>query len=251
MHPITLSSKTDVGKERDNNEDSVVSEILDGIKDNGFDCAILAVADGMGGYEKGEVASKMATKIFIEEVKQNILQFSNDWSKLEFPKILLKSIKSANKEVWKISNNKSNRMGTTIVGAIIVNDKIFIANVGDSRAYLITPKKSALLITKDHSAVQEMLDANIITKEQAINHPRKNIITRALGLEEDVQIDLFENTLGDKVLMLCSDGLYNMVEEEEIINSINGNISKSADTLISLANKHGGKDNISIALASH
>lgn len=145
---------------------------------------------------------------------------------------------------------KGNSLGTTLVGAIIINNRVFITNVGDSRAYLITPHKAITQITKDHSAVQEMLDAKIITKEQAKNHPRRNIITKALGLEKEITPDIFEADIKDKTLLLCSDGLYSMVDEQEIVKTINGNIYESAETLISLANKHGGLDNISVALAN-
>ena len=127
----------------------------------------------------------------------------------------------------------------------------YIVNVGDSRAYLIKPNESIKQLTKDHSAVQEMLDAKIITEEQAKNHPRRNVITRALGLSETIEVDIFEQDLTDETLVLCSDGLYDMLDENEIKTTVNGSIYKSTDDLISLANKHGGTDNISIAMARY
>jgi PPM family protein phosphatase len=249
-HHITLFAETHIGKERETNEDSVASLLINSQSFNKeLNCGILVVADGMGGHKMGEIASDIASKKFIEETVQNILLVSKKDRKIDFSEIIVKSIDAANKEVWNLSKGIGDSAGTTIVGAIIVNNHIFIANVGDSRAYLVTPHKSINQITKDHSAVQEMLDAKIITKDQAKNHPRKNILTKALGLEKDVTPDVFEVDMKDKTLLLCSDGLYNMVDELDIAKIINGNIYDSAEDLISLANKHGGLDNISVALA--
>ena len=252
IHPITLVAKTDIGKERNTNEDSVDTFVINSQSpDTGLDYSILVVADGMGGHEKGEVASEVATTKFIETVRKNILHLSQETKNINFEEILTKAIEVANNEVWKISEQSPNHIGTTLVGAIIVDNHIFIANVGDSRAYLVNPKQSIHQITKDHSAVQEMFDAKIITKEQMRNHPRRNMITKALGLNKDVTPDIFHEDLKkDNVLLLCSDGLYTMIDDLEIANAINGNINKSAEKLIALANKNGGLDNISVALAS-
>src|SRR5690606_27413509 len=118
-------------------------------------------------------------------------------------------------------------------------------------AYLIKPNKSIKQITKDHSAVQEMLDNHVITREQAINHPRRNILTKALGLSKSVSPDMYELDMRGETLILCSDGLYGMLDEKEITKAVNGNIFKTADDLILLANKHGGIDNISVAIARY
>ncbi|KAA6342029.1 Serine/threonine phosphatase stp [termite gut metagenome] len=250
MLPLILT-KTDIGKRRETNEDSVASlvwNVQSFKKERSY--GVLVVADGMGGLDKGEIASDLATKRFIEEVFKTIYH-SSDSSAIEFETILLNAVNAANKEVWEISRKESNMIGTTLVAAIIADKHIYIANVGDSRAYLITPQKSILQITKDHSAVQEMLDAKIITKEQAKKHPRRNIITKALGLTEQVTPDIFRLEINNEILMLCTDGLYGMIEEEEIVKSINGNMFKSADALISLANEQGGIDNISLAIATY
>jgi len=176
IHPLTLVAKTDIGKERNTNEDTV-----DSLTES--NCYILVVADGMGGHEKGEVASEIAAKKFIETVKENILHSSQETKNIKFEEILTKAVEVANSEVWKISEQNPGHIGTTLVAAIIVDSDIFIANVGDSRAYLVNPKKSIHQITKDHSAVQEMFDAKIITKEQMRNHPRRNIITNPKIIE--------------------------------------------------------------------
>ncbi|MGB4830237.1 MAG: Stp1/IreP family PP2C-type Ser/Thr phosphatase [Chitinophagales bacterium] len=252
MLPITLYTKTDIGKERTSNEDSVASLIMNSQSFRSeLHYGILVVADGMGGLDKGEVASEIATKKFIEAVTENIFHYTSDNGQIKFKEVLTKAVEAANKEVWAISENQSDRIGTTLVGAIIVDNHIYIVNVGDSRAYLIKPNKSIRQITKDHSAVQEMLDNNVITKEQAKNHPRRNILTKALGLSETVSPDIYEQYMGGETLMLCSDGLYGMLDEKEITKTVNGNIYKTADDLISLANKHGGIDNISVAIARY
>lgn len=250
--PIALYTQTNVGKERDHNEDSVASLIVSSNSSKKeFDCGILVVADGMGGHEMGEVASDIAAKTFVQVTLHNILHSSKDKNRIDFFDILGKSVIAANKEVMKLGENHSTRMGTTLVGAIILDNHLYVANVGDSRAYLVKPKKSLFQITKDHSAVQEMVDAKLITKEQARTHPRKNIVTKALGLDHDLRPDVFESTLDDGVLLLCSDGLSNMVDDDEIVKTINGSLSHSAEDLIELANRHGGLDNISVALASY
>lgn len=248
--PITIFAETDIGKERSTNEDSVASLVINAHSfKKDLNCGILVVADGMGGHELGEVASHLASKKFIEETVQSIYLSAENNNEINFKNVLIKSIESANNEVWKISEKHSNRIGTTLVGAIIHGNQVYIANVGDSRAYLVKPQKSILQITKDHTVVQEMVDANIITKEQAKIHPRRNMLTKALGLSEDVIPDIFEIEIEDKTLLLCSDGLYGMVDDDEIKETINGNIYKTVEELITLANKHGGQDNISIALA--
>ena len=248
---IEVIAKTDIGKERNSNEDSIVSAVFNiGGNNQTIDCGILAVADGMGGHELGEVASSIATKVFLREVLDRLLEASIRNTKINFLNILGDAFEVANQEVLMIRKG-TRQMGTTLVGAIICNNNIYIANVGDSRAYIINPEKELFQITKDHSAVQEMLDANIITKEQARNHPRKNIITKALGLNEDAHPDFFETTLNNQMLMLCSDGLSNMIEEIEIVKRAHKNLESSVNDLINLANKRGGTDNISIALACY
>lgn len=250
MKFLNIFSKTDIGKKRENNEDSVISIVIHSQSFNKeLNCGILVVADGIGGHEMGEVASGIASKKFIEEAVQSILLASEKSGKINFSEILLKSVKFANNKVFKLSEGKTNPAGTTLVGAIVVENHIYIVNVGDSRAYLVKPHETITQITKDHSAVQELLDNKIITKEQAKNHPRRNILTKALGLAKEVIPDIYEEEMKDRTLLLCSDGLYSMVDEDEIAKTINGNIYDSAEELISLANKYGGLDNISVAMA--
>lgn len=247
---LAIYSLTDTGKRRENNEDSVASLVVNFQSFNKeLTFGILVVADGIGGRELGEVASDIAAKKFIIETVNNTLISSVRNEKVNFSEILLKSIEVVNSEIWKLSEGKIKPIGTTLVGAIIVDNNFYIVNVGDSRAYLINPQKSITQITKDHTVVQEMIDAKIITKEQAKNHPKRNNLTRALGLSQDVKPDIFEEDIKNKILLLCSDGLYNMVDDDEIIKTIIRNLYNSAVELISAANQHGGLDNISVALA--
>jgi PPM family protein phosphatase len=252
MLPIILYTKTHIGKQRSSNEDSVASFNMNSHNSRQErNYGILVVADGMGGLQKGEIASEIAAKKFIETVTENIFQFSTLDKKIQFEHILSNATQAANKEVWALAENHQGQIGTTLVGAIITDNHIYVVNVGDSRAYLIRPNQSLQQITKDHSAVQEMLDNHVITIEQARNHPRRNILTKALGLTESVIPDFYDHDISDETLMLCSDGLYGMLDENEIIKTVNGSIYKSADDLISLANEHGGVDNISVAIARY
>jgi protein phosphatase len=250
MKFLNIFSKTDIGKKRENNEDSVISIVMHSQSfSKELNYGILVVADGMGGREMGEVASDIASKKFIEKTVQSILLASEKSRKINFSHILLRSVKFANNEVFKLLEGKTKPAGTTLVGAIIVDNHIYIVNVGDSRAYLVKPNETITQITKDHSAVQELLDNKIITKEQAKNHPRRNILTKAIGLAKEVIPDIYEEEMKDRTLLLCSDGLYSMVDEDEIAKTISGNIYDGAEELISLANKYGGLDNISVAMA--
>lgn len=252
MKFLKIFSKTDIGKKRENNEDSVISIVIHSRSFNKeLNCGILVVADGIGGFEKGEVASEIATKKFIKEVTEKIYYNSNNCMHNEFGEILIQAVEAANDEIRTISKRYSIRIGTTITGAIIVDKKSYIVNVGDSRAYLIKPNTSIVQITKDHSIVQEMLDNKEITNELVKNHPRRNILTKALGLSESVMPDIFIQNIENATLLLCSDGLYNMLDDDEIFKTVNENIYQTADELISLANKKGGIDNISVAIARY
>lgn len=252
IRTFKIFSKTDIGNERSNNEDSIATlKINTVIRNEELEVSLLVVADGMGGFEFGEVASEIATKAFLNIITQSILNPFDKQPHLDFKKILLKSFEVANEMIFNISSKTPNRIGTTMVGAILSENHVYIANIGDSRAYLISPSKSIKQLTKDHSVVQEMIDANVITPEQAKIHPRRNILTQALGLEEKVKPDLFEVELNDNILLLCSDGLHGVLSDDLLIKSINSKLEKSSEKLISLALKHGSQDNISVALCSY
>ncbi len=204
---------------------------------------IFVVADGMGGHSAGDYASACTVKTIEREVMLN--------EDTEPVRILKEALDTANREVYKkaLSDVKYTGMGTTAVAGTVVDDLLYVANVGDSRLYLIN--NGMYQITKDHSLVEEMVRAGELLEEEAKNHPDKNIITRAIGVADKIDIDFFEVDLrkGDLIL-LCSDGLTNMVSDGDILKVIReaGDISGCPDELIKLANRNGGKDNITVVI---
>ncbi len=233
-------SITDIGKKRKLNQDYVfTSEIPVGHLPNLF-----LVADGMGGHNAGDYASRYTIETIVEEIGS---------SKDESPVIVLeKAIQSANRLIRQKSceDEDLSGMGTTVVAATIDDDRLCVANVGDSRLYVINHQEIKQ-ITRDHSLVEEMVRMGGLKREQARSHPDKNIITRAIGAQDEVEIDFFQMTLskGDIILM-CSDGLTNMIDDEEIKMILQGqrDIVEKAEKLVSAANNNGGKDNIAVIL---
>jgi len=233
---------TDQGKIRSHNED------CGGIFLNGDGNRLAIVADGMGGHRAGDVASGMA----LEEMKK----FWESSSGISLPdqaeNWLREHISSVNDTLFKHAraNEECDGMGTTIVAAVMLEDSATIANIGDSRCYILN-ESGFRKITEDHSLVNELLRSGQITKEDAENHPRKNVLLRALGTEEKVAMDIstimFEE--GD-LLLLCSDGLSNKVSESEMAEVLKsgGNLEQKASRLVSLANEYGGEDNITLAI---
>lgn len=229
---------TDVGQIRSENQDYVyASEQPIGNLPNLF-----VVADGMGGHNAGDFASRCAVSVLTESVKKN-MSFNPI-------KIIRHGIESANEQVYLESGIDVSKagMGTTIVAVTIVGYYAYVANVGDSRLYLLNSRGIAQ-ITKDHSYIAEMIRRGNITKEEARYHPDKNIITRAVGTGDFVTIDFFDVELSDDTkILLCSDGLSNMVRDEEMHEIIysSENIEEAAKQLIDRANENGGSDNISV-----
>lgn len=207
---------------------------------------VLIVADGMGGHKAGEVASEQAVNAVLHSIKEN--------EKKDKISIIEEAIDVANSKVLEMSSKdeKFKGMGTTIVVATLENNSLYIANVGDSRLYLVDDEIRQ--ITRDHSLVQEMVSIGELDKESAKTHSRKNVITRAVGVEKKIMADFFETEVseGTKIL-LCSDGLTNMVEDSDIKkiieNCSDGNIEEAVHKLIDAANENGGLDNIAVVLA--
>ena len=230
-------SATDVGRKRQINQDFVFSsENPVGNLPNLF-----IVADGMGGHAAGDFASSFTTRTVVDAIKV---------SEQDTPiRILREAIEKANNALIEEAEKKPEYegMGTTIVAATIVDDYIYVANVGDSRLYLVND--DIVQITRDHSLVEEMVMAGRIDKEEARVHPDKNIITRAIGAAPDLKIDFFDMHLqeGDRILM-CTDGLSNMVEDQDIRMVMEGenDVAGMVYALIKAANKNGGKDNIGV-----
>lgn len=234
-------SVTDIGKKRKLNQDFVyVSEDAVGNLPNVF-----IVADGMGGHNAGDYASKYAVETVKEEIEQSFEKSP--------VKILRAAIERANDHIRKKASEVEalSGMGTTMVAATCLSDKYLeVANVGDSRLYVVNDRKMEQ-ITRDHSLVEEMVRLGGIDRASARSHPNKNIITRAIGAKDTVEADFFHVELepGDIVLM-CSDGLTNMLEDEEIhmILSSQGSVEEKGEELIRAANQNGGKDNIAVII---
>ena len=232
-------SITDIGKRRKLNQDYVyTSEMPIGNLPNVF-----IVADGMGGHKAGDYASKYTVETICSQIE-------NSFEKNPVL-ILEKAIGEANSHIRQKANEDEalDGMGTTVVVATCFGKYLKVANVGDSRLYIVND--TITQITKDHSLVEEMVRMGGIDKETARNHPDKNIITRAVGAKDTVDIDFFDVELkeGDIILM-CTDGLTNMLEDEEIRMILNGqrDIVEKAQELVKAANNNGGKDNISVIL---
>ena len=237
---MRIYSATDVGQKRKMNQDYVFAS-ADPV---GNLPNLFVVADGMGGHNAGDYASSHAVGTVVDEIRQDA-----DFNPI---KVIRHAIESANTEIITQAQNDENLrgMGTTMVVATIVGHYAYVANVGDSRLYLVN--QQILQVTKDHSLVQEMVRMGEINAEQARNHPDKNIITRALGAERTVDIDFFDLKLEPgNVILMCSDGLSNMVEDSqirEIISDTETNLEEKGKILISEANRNGGKDNIAVVL---
>lgn len=206
---------------------------------------IYVVADGMGGHNAGEVASEMAVKSIIEYISKN-----HDMD--ECVSLLKESILFANKKIYDYasSNEKLNGMGTTVTACLVKDKKAYVANVGDSSCFLVRDDKISK-ITKDHSLVQELLDLGTISEEEAFNHPKKNIITRAVGTSEDLLIDVFDFSLNSTdIVMICTDGLTNEIQKSEIVSILNtsNSIDEASEKFICCAKNNGGRDNITVLL---
>lgn len=230
---------TDIGVKRNMNQDFVyASEQPVGNLPNLF-----IVADGMGGHNAGDLASRSTVETMVDYIE-------GAGEKSPIP-LLEAAILAANRKVMEKSQSDKSLegMGTTVVAATVVEDCLYVANVGDSRLYVLDDQIQQ--ITRDHSLVEEMVRAGQIGREEARNHPEKNIITRAVGMKNKLRIDFFDVALyaGDKFL-LCTDGLTNMVEDEDILELVQKETSleAAAHRLVAMANRNGGKDNISVVL---
>ncbi|MCR5627553.1 MAG: Stp1/IreP family PP2C-type Ser/Thr phosphatase [Lachnospiraceae bacterium] len=234
-------SRTDVGIKRNINQDYIFrSEMPVGQLPNLF-----IVADGMGGHNAGDFASSFATKRTVEIIEQ---------SEEDNPiRIIRRAMEQANDELYLEAKNHEEMqgMGTTFVAATIMEDGyLYVANVGDSRLYLVNDE--IVQITRDHSLVEEMVRAGKLDRDKARLHPDKNIITRAVGVADDLKVDFFDMKLkpGDRILM-CTDGLSNMVTEEDILKVIkeNNGVEDIVNALVERANENGGRDNIAVIYA--
>lgn len=239
----------DIGKKRNLNQDYIyASEEKVGSLPN-----IFIVADGMGGHKAGEYASKYTVETIVDEIRksENVNSLKINPQEVKPIEIMRQAIKVANEGVRKQAREHTDMfgMGTTVVAATCLGNHLYVANVGDSRLYVVNGEMKQ--ITRDHSLVEEMVRMGGIDRESARNHPDKNIITRAIGAKEDVEVDFFEVEISTKdTILMCSDGLTNMLEDEEIrrILQEDTTIEAKAGQLVEAANSNGGKDNIAVII---
>jgi len=240
---------SDPGRVRDHNEDTIGTD---------GDIGLVALADGMGGYKAGEVASGIAVRTIMGLVKDAVeredLTLRDAQSGLSRPGILLRdAIQRANKIIYQTARTQAHceGMGTTVVAGLFFDDKLTIAHVGDSRLYRLRGQEFAQ-VTRDHSLLQELVLRGLYTPQEAQRATAKNYVTRALGIESTVEVDVTEIPVRkDDVFLLCSDGLSDMVEDEDIqltISTFGANLQTVARQLVLLGNDNGGRDNISVVL---
>lgn len=246
---LQIYSQTHPGMVRSHNEDSVASEPS---------CGLVVLADGMGGYNAGEVASGIAVSVVASEVSQRLRNTSpaelDEGSGEELGVVLLReNIRKANASIFNAAQSQPQYagMGTTIVSGLFYDDRVAAGHIGDSRMYRL---RGDVLesITRDHSLLQEQIDGGMISAEDARLSKNRNLVTRAVGIDAEVEpeIHVHDVMVGD-VYLLCSDGLNDMVEDEDIqatLFALQGNLPLAASQLIQMANDNGGRDNISVIL---
>ena len=240
---------TDVGLQRDHNEDAIASD-----DSMGF----VVLADGMGGYKAGEVASEMAVLSITAELMEGLAnqqpgKVDSALGKQAEAQLIFDAVKSANEVIYSVSQSQPQcaGMGTTLVVGVFTNNKLLVGHVGDSRMYRLRDQKLSQ-ITEDHSLLQEQIKSGLITPEQAKYSANKNLVTRALGIDPEVELELneYDVEVGD-IYLVCSDGLSDLVDDEVIesaLNKLMPDINVAAQALVQLANENGGKDNISVIL---
>ena len=247
---VQAASLTDPGRVRDHNEDCIESRP---------DIGLYVLADGMGGYNAGEVASGMATSLIADGLQEawnlrELERMSRDEAKALSEKLVTEQIARANSAIFTTSQNNPEcaGMGTTLVVTLFYDNFVTVAHIGDSRLYRLRGDETFEQVTRDHSLLQEQLDSGLITPEEAKLSQNKNLVTRALGIDPTVEpeIHVYETQVNDSYL-LCSDGLSDMVEDEELrltLLTLRSNPNLTVQQLIQAANDNGGRDNISAML---
>lgn len=242
---MRILGKSDIGKAREMNQDSFyISSENDEIK-------LFILADGMGGYKGGEIASKLAVVSAKNFINNNFPKLIKE--KEEILKLISDAIEYANFVVYEKSKESTeiSDMGTTLDICLIYNNKVFIGHIGDSRVYRIR-KNVIRKLTNDHSYVAQLVKEGKITKEEAFHHPRKNMLLKAIGCSSLVEPDvMYKGFIKDDILLMCSDGLSNMLKDEEIYQILLENPEKPVDVLIKKANEAGGSDNITAIIVDN
>ncbi len=240
----------DKGLVRQNNEDSLAAVTLN--QANDVTCqavGVYAVADGMGGHDAGEVASKLAVRTAVRNLVGNVTEVSDNMPE-HYRDWLQSAVVLANKIVHSKAHENDKNMGTTLVMAVVAGHDVHVVNVGDSRAYVIC-ETGIRQITHDHSYVQMLVDNGAITPEQAIKHPYRSVLTQSVGTEENVTADVFSETLDEnESLLLCSDGLWETLNNDRIWQIVHDAETPSiaCQALIDASNAAGGRDNIAAVL---
>ncbi|MEW5889657.1 MAG: Stp1/IreP family PP2C-type Ser/Thr phosphatase [Pseudomonadota bacterium] len=245
---LQIVSRSDAGMMRSHNEDAVYVSPA---------CGLAILADGMGGYNAGEVAAGMATALLGSELEKSFqktpLHKPAASGKLHARAALETEIARANAAIYQTAQSQPQYagMGTTLVMALFYDNSMMVAHIGDSRLYRLRGEDFRV-ITKDHSLLQEQIDSGMITPEEARRSQNKNLVTRALGVDPVVEPEIRDyDTLPGDIYLLCSDGLNDMVEDEEIgltLQTLSTNLELAADRLVQMANDHGGRDNVSVIL---
>jgi PPM family protein phosphatase len=246
---LAIASATDPGMVRSHNEDSVAADAANGL---------LVLADGMGGYNAGEVASGMATTVIITEMQQMLTkaqpyELDPKTRKQIGARMVREQVLKANTSIYQAAQSQPQYagMGTTLVVCLFYDNKVLVAHLGDSRLYLARDGKFKQ-VTRDHSLLQEQIDSGLISAAQAKNAQHKNLVTKALGIDPSVEPEIHEYPVrvGD-IFLLCSDGLCDMVDDEDIgmaVQTFAANLEMAAHHLVQMANDNGGRDNVSVIL---
>jgi protein phosphatase len=246
---LEIASCTDPGMVRSHNEDSIASDPARGL---------VVLADGMGGYNAGEVASGMATTVIVTEMRQILTgtephQIDPRTNQTIAARLLREQVLKANSSIYQAAQSQPQYagMGTTLVVSLFYDNRVLVAHLGDSRLYLM--RENALRqVTRDHSLLQEQIDSGLLTLEQAKNAQHKNLVTKALGIDPSVEPEIHEYpTRPGDIYLLCSDGLCDMVEDEDIgmtLQTLGANLKLAAQQLVQMANDNGGRDNVSVIL---
>ena len=246
---IEIASCTDPGMVRSHNEDSIAADAANGL---------VVLADGMGGSNAGEVASGMATTVIITEMQQVLAkaqpyEIDPKTNKQIAARLVHDQVLKANTSIYQAAQSQPQYagMGTTLVVCLFYDNRVLVAHLGDSRLYLARDGKFSQ-VTRDHSLLQEQIDSGLISPEQAKHAQHKNLVTRALGIDPSVEPEIHEYPVkpGD-IFLLCSDGLCDMVEDEDIgmaVQTLGGNLPLAAQQLGQMANDNGGRDNVSVIL---
>jgi protein phosphatase len=246
---LEIASCTDPGIVRSHNEDSIAADAAKGL---------VVLADGMGGYNAGEVASGMATTVIATEIQNLVEEFQPhrtdpQTGRAYADRLLREQIAKANTSIFQAAQSQPQYagMGTTLVAAMFYDNKVTVAHIGDSRLYRLRGE-DFVQVTRDHSLLQEQIDSGMITPEQAKFSQNKNLVTRALGIDATVEPEIheYETKVGD-IYLLCSDGLNDMVSDEDMgmtLQTLAANLKLAAQQLVQMANDNGGRDNVSVIL---